>query len=221
MSCPCPPPPPIPKSPLGDLAASSGLPGSQGVSERNQLSKSGVSAPRETRGKECASACEESALGFPWQGVRDTATLLPSSPQPRALPASPSWLRGRRKDAQLRAGKRSRPSSLPPLSARILPASAAGRWRKPFNSIPCPRSHQLGKAGWGEEEKGKCGAGGRFTLLGCARLEITAGACPRQTAPGAQPGLPELCCQARVGAQYPCCCRGEPPLGDPPSAHTS
>lgn len=41
--------------------------------------KEWVSAPRETRGKECNSACE-SALGFPWHGVRATAVLLPSFP---------------------------------------------------------------------------------------------------------------------------------------------
>lgn len=87
------------------------LQGVQGVGKRNQLSKSGVSAPRETRGKECTSACEESALGFPWHGVRATAALLPSFhpalASSWAQPLPPSQLQAGGKTLSSRQGKES------------------------------------------------------------------------------------------------------------------
>ena len=102
------PRPVTPKRPLGELAASvlgaAGHP--RGQREKSAI-KEWVSAPRETRGKECTSACEESALGFPWHGVRATVALLPSFPLASswAQPSPPSQLRAEGKMLSSRQGK--------------------------------------------------------------------------------------------------------------------
>lgn len=187
------PPLHCPKEPLGKTvclcAGGCRAPKGSGIETSYQR---GVSAPRETRGKECASACEESALGFPWRGVR----AAPLSCQPSraasswALPSPPSQLRARL-GAQRSAPSRgkSQSSSSPWCTQGFCLHLLQALKGSHLITFPAHVVISLA-AGMGQGRKGKawsCTARcwGQFALLGCPRLEITAGASPRQTAPGA------------------------------------
>lgn len=97
-------PPPPRRAPWESwLPLCSGLPGVQGVGKRNQLSKSGVSAPRETRGKECMRG-ERAGIPLAWsQGHSRSPAKLPPKLLGTALASlpAPGW----GQDAQLRAGE--------------------------------------------------------------------------------------------------------------------
>lgn len=165
------------------------------------------------RGKECISACE-SALGFPWQGVRATAVLLPSflwswPVLGMALAALPALVWGQ--DAQLGAGKEL-VQLLIQVSAGILPAAAAVTEGSHLIAFPAHVLISLA-AGMGRGREGKarnCAAlcWGRFALLGCSGLETSAGMSPRQTAPSARPR--ELCSHTAARTRSPAAAGGNP-----------
>lgn len=172
------------------LLLSSGLPGGQGVSERNRLSKRGSALPGKRVGRNAL--LQESGAGIPLaqcQGHgRSPAKLFPPpNLSPGHCPRHPpSSALDTRCSAPRR--KRSRPSSSPRFPQGFCPHVLLREIRG-SHLIAFPAHVVIGLAGgMGRGRKAKARSRRRFALLGCAGLEITAGSepegnGPRRTAP--------------------------------------
>lgn len=142
-------------------------------------------------------------------GLRHSPANLPLQPAPGHCPCLPPSSRpGARCSAP--SGGRSQSSSSPRCPQGFCPHLLQAI--KGSHLITFPAYVVISLAGgMGRGRKGKlwsCAAWcrGQFALLGCTRLEITAGASPRQTAPGAGHHPRELCSQVSAGAKH-CGCR--------------
>lgn len=206
------PPPHHPEEPLGRATVSvlKAAEHPKGQQE-NRLSKSGSVLPGKRVGR---NALLPVRAHWDSPGMQSgplprscQASPGPGQSQARPLPPSQHSL-GPRCSALSREGAAPAPHSG---VRRDFARSCCSRWRKPFNSIPCPRIHQPGSRD--EARKRRESAELRSTVLGAvcspgllrgwkSVLEISAGLSPRQTAPGAL--------HPHGGrTPNPCSCRGE------------
>lgn len=169
----------------------SGLLSIQRVSKKHWLSKSGSVLPGKRVGRNAILPVRAH-----WDSPGMESGPLPCSCQASPAPGQ-SWARplprsqhslGTRCSALSREGAAPAPHSG---VRRDFARSCCRRWRKPFNSIPCPRIHQPGSRDGAR--KSRESAELRSAVLGavcspwllCSWLEISAGISPRQTASSA------------------------------------